>query len=257
MNKRAGISEHGILNIIFAVIVVIALFVTMPVIYRVIMGGGGGTARTASVALDSLSQGVFKLAADQSTFLAIRNYPLFIQPDAYIIVAFNSNDDKVKSYCENEDASRPKECLPGKACLCLYLESNGHDFDGGIWKGPPPIKCDIFPENIVFTAPLSTFEEGGDIVQGWNFGWFTGTPSIEELNTLGGGPMQAYLPMPYSYENLMLFGDCGASWNNQKVYIEKFANAGTIYVYISRESKYTQARFDALAKQFQVQPISV
>ncbi len=247
MNKRA-ITEHGVLLVIYGIIVAIAILVVLPVVDRVLFGGGGET-RTAETSLESLSQAVRFVVADKAQVVGIRNYPLYIQPNAFIIVAFNSKDDKVKSGCYDETARRPVACIAGRSCLCLYEDTNGKDFDDDYGGPASPIKCELFPNNVVFIAPAGLVEEGGDPVKQWNFGVVrTGAPSIEEISR-DLGPMQKYMPEAYGYENLLLYGQCDAmTWKMQNVYVEKFEDKGIAYVYIARESPKTEERFEALKR---------
>lgn len=256
MNKRA-ITEHGVLLVIYGIIVAIAILVVLPVVDRVLFGGGGET-RTAETALESLSQAVRIISADKAQVVGIRHYPLFIQPNAFIIVAFNAKDDKVKSGCYDETVRRPAACLAGKSCLCLYEDTNGKDFDDDYGGPASPIKCTLFPDNLVFIAPAGWVEEGGDIVKQWNFGVVrTGAPSIEEISK-DRGPMQKYLPSAYGYENLLLYGQCdGMTWKKQDVYVEKFEDRGIAYIYIARESTYTETRFEALKRAPGAKPLIV
>jgi hypothetical protein len=240
MNNRA-ISEYGLLTIIMGVIAAIAILATLPIVSRTIFGSGG-EARTAEVALDALSQAVYRLNAEPSHFVAIRNFPLFIQSNGYMIVSFNSGDDQMRSDCYDETVTRPKECLPANSCLCLYEDTAGKDFDSDITTNPP-IRCTIFPQNTIF---LGSTDE-------WNFGRKSGIKSIDGVNSPGSELHQSYQPRTDAYENLLLYGQCDNTvWNNQKTYIEKISIKGMNYFYIARETAETQQRFGDLSKKYMV-----
>lgn len=249
MNKRAAVSEHAILNIIMGIIVAIGLVIIFSLLFRAFFGGGGEY-RTAEVNLNSLSQATKQLIVSPNKFEAIRNYPLFVQENGFIIVAFNSDDDVIKSGCYSEEATRPQQCLKGMSCLCLYEDVNlVYDFDSHITANPPQA-CAQLPDNVVFIAPDNALEEGGDADKKWNFGVSNGAPSVLTANSVP--ELQANLPQSYSYENLLIYGQCdNMVWNSQKVYIEKFEGRdGKIYVYIARESPITEMRYLALKKAF-------
>jgi len=246
MNKRAGISEHAILNVIAGIIVVMGIAIIWPIVGRII--GGGGEQRTAEVGLDSLHQRVLEVLANPAPFAAVRNHPLFIQENAYMIVAFNADDDVVQSGCYVETATRPAACLPDKSCLCLYPDTAGQDFDddGGFGAANKPVLCKFLPPEVVFVAPWDGLEELGikkamgtsDSVKGWNMGVSMGAPSIKATGIK-------------EHENFLLYGQCSDTvWNKQETYIEKVIKPdGTIQVFIARESPHTQERFEKLPKQ--------
>ncbi len=249
MNKRA-ISEHGILTVIFAIIVVIGIAVIYPLVGR-LLWGGGGEYHTAATSLGSLSQAVAKVLASQKPFDAVRNFNLFIQDNSFIIVAFNAEDDKVQSGCYDESAARPVACPADRSCLCLYEDTAGQDFDDDITTNPPKL-CEPFPGNVVFMAPENANEDfvdgKNDETKKWNFGVARGAPSISAVGVPGPmGPFLVKTGELYGYENLLLYGECDSmSWNSQPVYVEKFESNGGFYVYVARESAKTAKRYDVL-----------
>ncbi len=256
MNKRA-ISEQGILVIIFLVIIAVLIPLTFSVVNRMIFGKGG-EARTAETGLESLGQAVYAVTKEVPQVVVIRNFPLFVQENAYIIVAFNADDTQAWSWCDGlwggEWITRPAACLPGKSCLCLYKDLagiGGSDFDSYMLGSNPPQKCQLFTGNIVFLGPDDSIDDGGaDPVYKWNWGnsgrdWYV--ESVLKANDAN--PMQQYVPQS-KYENIVIYGQCGGTvWNKQNVYVEKFAAfGGPIYVFIAKESPYTQQRFEMLNK---------
>lgn len=248
MNKRA-ITEVGILTIIFGILVVMAILTTMPVLYRVLFGAAGEY-RTAQVNLESLHIAVLQVLAAEGKFAAIRNFPLFIQENGFIIVAFNAEDDYIKSECYDERATRPVACLPDQACLCLYTDTAVQDFDDDMGENPPK-QCTLLPKNVVFVAPwdgddkpeksldglgITTPTGRSDSEKGWNMGVSKGAPSIKRE----------------AHENLLLYGQCSDTiWNEQQTYIEKFQrDDGMLQIFIARESNYTRGRHKTFSKQF-------
>ncbi len=264
MNKRA-ISEQGIFVIIFLVIIAVLIPLTFSVINRALFGRGGEY-RTAEASLDSLGEAVLVAVQEPQQVAFVRNFPLFVQDDEYIIVAFNSDDSKTWSWCDGlwggEWITKPAACLPGKSCLCLYEDVagiGGSDFDSYTWGTNPPQKCRLFPNNVVFLAPADSIDApGADPVYRWNWGDSKdrSAESIFKANA-NGGPMQQYVPQS-SYENIVIYGQCKKTvWNKQNVYIEKFAaDTGLIYVFIARESPYTQQRFEMLNKTIGVSALA-
>lgn len=229
--KRAAVSEQGIFLVIFGIIVTLGILVLLPIFN--ILFGGGGTAHTATTSLDTLSQQVYIVLNDPAQFSAVRNHPLFIEVNGYIIVAFNEGDDTVRSGCYDEAVRRPVSCPKAAACLCVYKDANGRDFTAG---DDPPLSCKSFPRQVTFVAPANNLEEGGDPTKKWNMGVSLGAPSITDPN----------------HENLLLYGECDAmEWGWQKTYVEKYPLGAKSQIYISREWRYTQERFETFSKQFQ------
>lgn len=262
MNKRA-ISEHGILTIIFSVLAVIAILITLPIVSRLIFGGEGGTARTAEVNLDSLGNAVNSIVANRQNTVAIRHFTLFIEQGGYAITAFNAKDTKSWNFCNDERMTRPQNCLADKSCLCLYKDTVRADFDSDITTNPP-IKCILFPDNLVFLAPSSLDDElTENRLAGWNLGSIMPQNSAESINEINSGSDLIPYAQGYSYENLLLYGECSSQnvrWNQKQVYIEKMVKEGRIYIFIAKESPDTQARFDKMnewLKSQQVAPSSI
>lgn len=248
MNKR-GITEHAIMTIIFGILVVLAIAVTWPIVSRVLFGARGEL-RTAEVNLDSLHQSIIFLL-NQKDVYATKQTPLFIQENAYIIVGFNANDDKVQSGCYDETATRPLACPQGRACLCLYEDTNGQDFDDDAGGPAKPITCRTLPGNVLLLAPSNKFEDyepdQNDETEKWNFGVKDGSPSILTINKADPAGLN------YDYENLLLYGQCSSSmfgkgtvWNKQDVHIEKLTKEKTNYVYIARKARMTEQRRQTL-----------
>jgi len=261
MNTRA-VSDTLFLTLIFAVIVGILIAFTFTTLGRLLFAGGGEL-RTAQVNLQSLDQVVLTLIAMPEQFVPVRNYPLFVQENAFIIAGFAAEDEVGWSWCDGlwggERISRPDACPQNKACLCLYEDGQGSDFDSDIAAGSPaPKSCQILPNNVVFLAPENRVDApGGDAAHAWNWGGSAeyASTSVQRVNNAGGGPMQRFLPEPYSYENLVVYGECGSmAWNKQNAYIEKFAGDGNVYIYLAKESDKTQKRFEALRRAFPAVP---
>lgn len=228
--KRAAVSEQGIFLVIFGIIVTLGIIVLLPIFN--ILFGGGGTAHTATTSLESLSQQVYVVLNNQAPFAAVRNHPLFIESNGYIIVAFNEGDDAVRSGCYAETVRRPVSCPKAASCLCVYKDANGRDFTAG---DKPPLACKSFPRQVTFVGPADGLEQGGDPAKKWNMGVSLGAPSITDPN----------------HENLLLYGECDKmEWGQQKTYVEKFQSGTQSQIFIARESPHTQERFEELPKRF-------
>lgn len=251
LNKKA-ITEQGFINLIMAVIVVILVAITAPVIARIFYGGGGEL-RTATVNLESLQTAVNQIVKEPGVFASAK-MPLYVQENEYIIVAFNAEDNSIRSGCYEEYAKRPVACPAKRSCLCLYRDTFGKDFDSGAGENVPN-PCKVFPENIVFLAPSDWNEicyerEECHKIKKWNFGfikeengkYIAGANSVNKANEI----RHLIAPTPethFLYENLLLYGECdGMVWNNPKAYIEKYSYQNKIYVLIARESFNTAVR---------------
>ena len=253
MNKRA-ITEHGILTVIFGIIVVIAIAVTAPVIYRVLTGSGGSEG-TAVASLHSLRQTILDLIVGQDhkdKKFAWKEIPLFIEANKFIFVGFAAEDQGEQaawSWCDGitggESIKRPVACPANNTCLCAYKDDVNSDFNSDIGGGDPPVECATLPKEVVFLAPakgehegVQAMDEGGDDEEGWNWGGVSGSMSVRRVNDAGGGPMGVFLRNKgqfYTYENVVLYGECSDMpvWNSQSVYVEKFSSGGKHYIYIA------------------------
>ncbi len=237
MNTRA-ITEQGMWTIIFGIIVALVIIPVMMLFGRVF--GPGGEAGTATAGLDSLHVRILEVYSDRMPFAVARNHPLFLQAGEFAMVAFNADDDSVQSGCEDETARRPALCLKDRACLCLYEDGGGDDFDDDIIGPEDPIECRMLPPDIVFVGAGDRLEEGGDSAKKWNMGVSIGAPSVKTLGIK-------------EHENLLLYGECGDMvWNKQNVYIEKYPREGFSQFFVARESSHTQQRFETFSKQFPV-----
>lgn len=202
MRKIAAITEHGVMLLIMAIIVTISIFIIFSIVSTFLYSGG--EEGIAIVALDSLSHKVTEVYLNSEDTAVTHN--LVIQEGSYIIVAFNADDEEVKSGCYDEIATRPFACASDNSCLCLYEDTILQDFDDDYGGGNVPIQCSPLPADIIFVAPWDHLEIGGDLVKKWNMGKSKGARSIKREEQ----------------ENLLLYGKCdGMAWGNQDVLIRK------------------------------------
>lgn len=205
MNKKA-ITEQILMNLIMLAIVVVLIAVTGTIVGR-LLGGKAGESGSAMTNLDSLALTIRELVLRPARFDVVRDYPLAVQSNRFILVAFNPGDSRVHSTCWDEDEldniyvigswlsgpSRPEgSCGMDKACLCTYpdvIGDLGDDIQPDFSDAPSrellakgftvPAACQEFPGNFFFYAPANSYDaEGGDTSSeknAWNFGGIIGT----------------------------------------------------------------------------------
>jgi len=130
-----------------------------------------------------------------------------------------------KTLCTDEIVKN-KYC-DGQACLCLYEDTNGDDFEDddnilwGIWgaENEPVMECYTYQNNVRFLAP-SDFKKDS---------YFAG-------NDRGAGP--SHYPAYTQYRDAIIYGDgCDEeNFDSTRLYIEKFYDErnNINYIYFDR-----------------------
>jgi len=150
----------------------------------------------------------------------------------FILVGFSYTDNNqiMRSRCSDEAIGQSKPVLcEGKACLCIYENTIGSDFDGD--KENVPLTCNKFDEKLVFLAPLNFNANDG----------FSGDMNSWSPN---------YYPEQSSYESLVVYGNgCntfGSNFGIKEMYLEKFRQGDNIFIYMA---PYSNASDSELQKR--------
>jgi len=279
MNRKGllGMSLPELIGLTLG-LVIIGLVIA-PFMGRVLAGflGEGQDEAGAKANLAALSEQINKLLTDPAHFAARQNFQYGLQAGDFILISFNHGEDTARQDCSSEVAKRPAECPTG-TCLCLYKDTvdvwGTDDFE------QKPLLCQPFARNIVMLGPGNKEEEcvvhTNGVIEPCIANTYTG-PAFEARDAYKPPPtmparyqgtreiadlrrgwnMGVPVPSPnhrllksQDYESFALYGECGSTtWNVQPMYLEKFLDGDKIYVYLARQSAFTQKRFDTLSKE--------
>lgn len=171
--------------------------------------------KSSAKSFELLSERIDELIDDKN--YATTNMLYFLDPN-FILVGFNYKDPSVPiKTCEKGFIFKNPESLVESrkkigslcdgACLCLYKDTTGDDFDG---EQQLPLDCKSFDEKVVFLAPADQ-----DVFCGSESGWYPKAYS---------GYYQAG-----SYKFLIAYG-----FNTKEIYIDKYKSEdGNIFIFLA------------------------
>ncbi len=180
-------------------------------------------------------------------------------PEDFILVGFDKNwkGDQKGSWattCYSEPITKPSQCK-GKACLCLYENTAGQDFGHDGWfetRSPDDVvdKCVVFEGDISFFGPADNYYnfdrcEGEDII-------FKENDYDNDCSNDGAKkqPTVKFGKIIHNYEFLVVYGDCDGEWGIKTLYIEKYKEQDSIYIFISQKTNKIKAREEQMTKDF-------
>jgi len=146
----------------------------------------------------------------------------YLTEGKYILVGFNFQDTTKDMATKGEKLVETRKLISGicgKACLCIYKDTVGEDFDENNDGPQVPVECKDFNKKIVFLAPSRQKNFKG-IETGWH-------------------PQDAYEKEYYpkgkedKYKFLILEG-----FNTKEIYLDKFeTETGEIFIYMAEYDK--------------------
>lgn len=217
--KGIEISLSELMMALLAVAIILILFYVGGKLISIFVSEKDYDSTIAS--FDLLGERVDSLIEDKNyantNFLYyLKATKLIPTPDyGYILVGFNYKDSSVQiKTCKDEPLLESRKKISGlcdKACLCIYKDTVGDDFDEN-YDGPPvPLKCKSFDKNIVFLAPFEQ-ENFCSVKSGWH-------PEA----------YSDYYQADKSYKFLILKG-----FNTKEIYLDKYESKdGNIFIFLA------------------------
>ena len=137
-SKKAMMSIKVIIGIFLAVIIILATFSFIIKFYSAFLESKDSSFQN----FDSLCIQVKELISDKKNLATIQAFPFYLSKDWIVIgIDSNWNDEKKVDSHHDQVIPRPSQCTAGAACLCMWKEEGGGDYD------KPPEKCYSFPKN--------------------------------------------------------------------------------------------------------------
>jgi len=158
-------------------------------------------------------------------------------PKGFILVGFDKDWHGVfvSNACNGEGIIKPPQCQD-KACLCLYEDTIGDDFEGDSDPDKLVVPCETFDGDITISGPADNF---------YNFYQCEGKEiSFQEDdydNDCSNDGAKKIPDLTYGYgitkyEFLIIYGKCVDTWGIKKLYIEKYVEGDKIYLFISAKT---------------------
>lgn len=233
-NKKAiEISLTELMMALLAVAIILIIFYVGFKLSNIFLSNKDYDSTMAS--FDLLGERIDSLIEDEN--YANTNLLYFLDP-YYILVGFNFKDPSIQmETCKKgiifEDSESLVESrriissLCDQACLCVYKNTLGKDFDKDR-KGPQmPLKCKSFDKNIVFLAP-SNQENFCSVEIGWDPQAYDG-----------------YYKDDQSYKFLILKG-----FNTKEIYLDRYEKDDSIFIFfaeydgsISERKKFMENKY--------------
>lgn len=195
-----------VIGAVLFVIIAISIIITLAKLSGIFLSGKDYDSTVKS--LNILADKIGDLAKDKN--YASANLLYFLDKN-YILVGYNYKDASIQMQsCNNEILTETRNKISGicgKACLCIYRDSVGNDFDANT----VPLQCKSFDKNIVFLAPSSQ-QSFCSIETGWNPNAYAD-----------------YYQPDRKYKFLVLYG-----FNTKELYIDKYESSdGNIFVFLA------------------------
>lgn len=171
--------------------------------------------RSSAISFELLGERIDKLIDGKN--YANTNMLYFLDPN-FILVGFNYKDPSVPiKTCEKGFIFKDAESLVESrrkigslcegACLCLYKDTNGDDFDD---EQQLPLDCKSFDENVVFLAPAEQ-----DVFCGSEIGWYP--KAYKDYYQTG------------NYKFLIAYG-----FNTKEIYIDRYKSEDdNVFIFIA------------------------
>lgn len=158
-NKKGAI-QVSLTELMMALLAVVVILIILYVGVKLVSMFSSSKDFDSTIAsFDLLGERADNLIADKN--YANTNFLYFLKKDSkldngHILVGFNFKDASIDmKTCKDELVVESRKKIGGlcnKACLCIYEDTVGNDFDKNDGGPQVPLKCKSFDKNIVFLA---------------------------------------------------------------------------------------------------------